>query len=337
MPDFDAVITWVDGEDQAHQQKRLAYLARERRKRQNNGTFATRFIQQGEIYYCIASILRYAPFIRTIFVVTDGQRPAFIDGFAARGLCQPDRIVVVDHRTVFAGHEDVLPTFNSLTIESMLWRIPGLGEHVVYFNDDFFLNAPAQPDQWITGEGRVRLHGRVRTVAPRLWQWRWKRWRNALKGNRYPEPSFQTAQMLSARLLGLSRYLQIPHMPYFFRRDTLAAYFESHPDVLRQQIAYRFRDLAQFAPAALANHLEMRAGCADILDTPCCAYLEPTTTATERQAAVDAVEEDRLPFGCIQSLDTYAAVEQRFFHDLLMRKFERYLPEEWIARTAGAA
>jgi hypothetical protein len=326
MADFDAVITWVDGADAAHARKRQEYMAREGRSRRTNATFETRFVQQGEIYYCIASILKYAPFVRRIHVVTDAQRPALIDEFARSGLCDPGRIEIVDHRVLFKGHEQALPTFNSRTIEAMLGRIPGIAEYFLDFNDDFFLNAPLRQEQFVDADGRVRLNGRLREVGPRLWTWRWKRLRAWLQRDRHPEPSFQLAQMLSARMLGLPQFLRTPHMPYLFRRDTLLDYFAAHPSVLERQLAHRFRDLSQFMPAALSNHLEMQAGRAIVEDVPCCAYIEPGAAAADEAAAVEAIGEESLPFGCIQSLDRYPPERQRFFHALLARKFDRFLP-----------
>ena len=54
---------------------------------------------------------------------------------------------VVDHREVFAGYEQFLPTFSSRAIESMLWRIPDLSERFLYLNDDFMLLRPVTPPQ----------------------------------------------------------------------------------------------------------------------------------------------------------------------------------------------
>ena len=64
----------------------------------------------------------------------------------------------VTHRELFEGFEDNLPTFNSLAIETLLWRIPDLAEQFLYFNDDVFLTAPIvllrRFPQWRTGFAR---------------------------------------------------------------------------------------------------------------------------------------------------------------------------------------
>jgi hypothetical protein len=41
---------------------------------------------------------------------------------------------------------EALPTFNSHAIETSLHHIPGLAEHWLYFNDDFFVGRPIRPE-----------------------------------------------------------------------------------------------------------------------------------------------------------------------------------------------
>jgi hypothetical protein len=69
------------------------------------------------------------PWARRVYVVTAAaQRPDCIG---------PDEFVV--------HHEALglrMPTFNSHAIEASLHRIPGLSEHFVYFNDDYYARRP---------------------------------------------------------------------------------------------------------------------------------------------------------------------------------------------------
>src|SRR5690606_6238916 len=87
---------------------------------------------------CLRSIRKFAPWIRTIYLVTDQQCP----GFLAPKVKSKLGVELVDHKEVFKGYENVLPTFNSLSIETALYRIPGLSSKFIYFNDDFVLVAP---------------------------------------------------------------------------------------------------------------------------------------------------------------------------------------------------
>jgi hypothetical protein len=78
---IDAVIAWVDGSDPKHRAKRKRYLADPggNAKPERAATDERRFSDNDEIRFCLRSIRNYAPWIRTIWLVTDDQVPAAID------------------------------------------------------------------------------------------------------------------------------------------------------------------------------------------------------------------------------------------------------------------
>ncbi len=132
---IDFVILWVDGNDPAWQQKWARYANDE----QNNGTAENRFRDWGLMRYWFRGVERFAPWVRKIFFVTDGQVPQWLD------LGHP-RLRLVRHEDYIPGQ--YLPTFNSNVIELWLHRIPDLGERFVLFNDDMFLTAPVGPEDF---------------------------------------------------------------------------------------------------------------------------------------------------------------------------------------------
>ncbi|WP_026069222.1 Stealth CR1 domain-containing protein [Legionella tunisiensis] len=134
---IDAVITWVDGQDPHHAEKLANYLAMAGFNRIPTAAAQTRFNESGEVDYCVLSLLRFAPWIRTIFIVTDAQTPNIVKHL--RNSPFSDKIRLIDHQEIFGEFGDSLPTFNSLSIESVLWRIPGLADNFLYLNDDFLL------------------------------------------------------------------------------------------------------------------------------------------------------------------------------------------------------
>src|SRR5689334_13268239 len=111
MSTVDAVITWVDGNDKAHAEKLARHCLKLNIKRPDEAA-PIRYNQCGEIDYCLASLLHFAPWLRTIFIVTDGQTPAIIKRMSQGAFA--DKIKVIDHREVFQGLENCMPTFNSL-------------------------------------------------------------------------------------------------------------------------------------------------------------------------------------------------------------------------------
>src|SRR5690606_17025714 len=151
---------------------------------------------------------------------------------ALRGTPWEQRVRLVDHRDLFAGYERHLPTFNSRSIISMLWRIPGLAERFVYFNDDFFLLRPVAPTDFFRGD-KVVERGGWRTQARHRWDKRLARMlgRDAREGD--DKAGNHVAQESSARIAGYERaYFRLYHNPFPMRVSTLAAFFAGQPQLL---------------------------------------------------------------------------------------------------------
>ena len=66
---IDIVIAWVDGADPIHKNKRYKFLSKSQQKILP-GADATRFHSLNEVEYCVLSILKFASFVRNIFIVT---------------------------------------------------------------------------------------------------------------------------------------------------------------------------------------------------------------------------------------------------------------------------
>jgi hypothetical protein len=300
---IDAVLTWVDGDDPAHLAKRNAYLQQLGFKPKSASD--TRFRSVGEIFYSVKSLCIFAPYLRTIFIVTDQQTPDLAgSGFFSHE--ELDRIRIVDHREIYQGYEDCLPTFNSLSIETMLFRIPGLAERFIYLNDDFFLIKLTSPDTFFPN-GNPLLRGEM-TLLPehrptkivlgflsRLL---------GLQSNKQNKDSFKLAQAVGARMAGFERrYLRIGHTPHPIRTSTLADYYRQHPDALTGNIQFRLRHADQHSPVSLANHLELKSGNCRTQKNINCLYLKSDKILfLGRKLANSADKTDKL-FSCVQSLD----------------------------------
>ncbi|MEZ5363359.1 MAG: hypothetical protein R2748_13705 [Bryobacterales bacterium] len=120
---IDAVYLWVDGAAIAGRPATLA----PHRDRDN-----------GELRYSLRSLFAHAPWVRRVFLVTNGQRPAWL-------VQSHPRLRVVSHADLFLD-EACLPTFNSNAIELQLHRIPGLSRRFLYCNDDVFFGGPVVPE-----------------------------------------------------------------------------------------------------------------------------------------------------------------------------------------------
>ena len=259
---IDAVITWVDGADPAHQQRLAAYLAQRGGARPKTA-HSTRFSDAGEIDYCIASIFRFAPWLRKIHIVSDAQAPALVQKLRNTGFA--NRISVVDHREIFAGFEQHLPTFNSRAIISVLWRIPNLSDDFIYFNDDMLLLRDVAPTDFFR-DGKIVLRGQWRAQSGNSPSQRIKAWIKSLRSTHEARVGNLDAQQASARLAGFDdRYYRLFHNPYPMRRSALEAFFALHPQLLASNVGHRLRSNEQFKTEALATHLAIASDTA-ILD-----------------------------------------------------------------------
>ncbi|MFE7326644.1 stealth family protein [Streptomyces sp. NPDC057565] len=139
----DAVYTWVDGADPEWIRRRANALGQTDYHEQ--AISAARFTSRDELRYSLRSLHQFAPWLRTIYLVTDGQVPAWLNS------AHPG-IKVVHHRDIFTD-PTALPTFNSHAIESQLHHIPGLSDHFLYFNDDVFLGRSVRPGEFFHANG----------------------------------------------------------------------------------------------------------------------------------------------------------------------------------------
>jgi hypothetical protein len=125
---IDVVYTWVNGSDPKFISSLNFYLNR------TDETISSRYFDMQQLKYSLRSLEQFAPWIRNIFLVTNGQIPDWIN------LDRPD-LFIITHKQIFKNKKH-LPTFNSAAIEMNLHRIPNLSSKFLYFNDDVALLRP---------------------------------------------------------------------------------------------------------------------------------------------------------------------------------------------------
>jgi glycosyltransferase involved in cell wall biosynthesis len=253
---IDAVFTWVDGGDTNHIEKMKPYLSGSHSW--NNEKFKTRFQQVNEIEHSIKSILKYAPYIKDIHIVTDNQKPNFLKNFIEQN--NNININIIDHKDIFDNQIESLPVFNSMSIETKLYRIPNLSEHFVYFNDDFILLNSTTPKDFFTN-GIPVLRGKWTKFDDKIL---YKVLHNKLlkalgKQTKDTKYGYKRGQQNAARLLGFkNKYLRINHTPTPMRKTSLNNFFDKNKDIEKFNAEFRFRNHQQFLIQSLANHLEIK-------------------------------------------------------------------------------
>jgi hypothetical protein len=228
----DVVYTWVDGEEPAMRAKRARFQERGTAEILDKETNASRYTSHDELKYSLRSLAMYADFVRHIYIVTDGQKPHWLDDTVSG-------ITVVDHRDIFPA--GVLPVFNSHAIETRLHHIPGLSDQYLYLNDDVFFGRRVTPEHFFHGSGLMKI-----PVSP-------------LKigvGKPHAEETATNSAGKNVRRLLLEKFGRMTtnnfmHTPLPQQRETLTRLEELFAEDVRRTMASRFRspsDIAMTAP-----------------------------------------------------------------------------------------
>ena len=122
---IDLILPWVDAGDADWINELTKYTPADIDYR--------RFQSWDNLQYVLRGIERNMPWINRVFFVTWGHLPKWLNE-------ENERLVIVKHNDYIPSK--YLPTFNSNTIEMNYWRIDGLSERFILFNDDLI---PLEP------------------------------------------------------------------------------------------------------------------------------------------------------------------------------------------------
>ena len=134
----DVVITWVDTTDEAWI-KRYENTLKKPFKRSERWSPECA-PPDAELSLCLKLIRKNMKWVRNVFIVTQQQTPE----------CITKNEILIDHSEMGLGL-----VFNALAIEPSLHKIPGLSEHFLYFNDDFYVVREVTRDLFFTDEGKT--------------------------------------------------------------------------------------------------------------------------------------------------------------------------------------
>lgn len=239
----DAVFCWVDGSDIGWLRKKEENISCDyavSHYREMNSE--VRYSQFDEIFYAVHSVRKFAPWVRNIYLLTDQQIPAWLDKNKRNEL----GITMVDHRDVFKGFEDALPTFNSMSIESMLSRIPNLSERFLYLNDDVVFTAPVSLKDFFYEDGvvvRGRLRSRVKFIDNIYRKIDWLVHRGITQRGGYVGRLGK-----SVNLPGRWSYIELGHAPHALYKVDFNRVVDR--EFIKKNIYYKFRNKNQVSPVS---------------------------------------------------------------------------------------
>lgn len=227
--EIDLVYLWVNSNDPIWQAKHDAYTGNLQTSTDINGK--GRYADNDELKYSLRSVEMYAPWVHHIFIVTDGQTPAWLN------LSNP-KVSIVDHRDIMP--ETCLPCFNSTLIEYFIYRIPGLSEHFIYANDDAFINRSAFPRDFFSPDGLPIVKLKRKPLRRIRWFLRTRIRKKPLTNYR---ANVELASQLVNRKYG-TFYSGMPHhnMDAYLKSDYRHVVEEVMPEEVQASLSHRIRN-----------------------------------------------------------------------------------------------
>ncbi len=324
MNPIDAVISWVDGYDPVYQQKLRSFCDLQHRD-QTLAVEPTRIHQVNEIHYCLHALRRFAPWIRTIYIITDQQIPSTVT--ALQGTTFGNKIKIIDQNELLRESGVELPVFNSLSIEWLIWRIKGLSNQFLYLNDDFFIIREVTPDDFFRSNVMV-LRGEWKTQADQKWLHQIKQRVRAWRGDPKSKPKanpHREWQENGARLAGWKRrFYLLPHAPFPLMKTTFETYVAHEPDALATNIGYPFRHPDQISCIPLMVHLDLKQKRVVYDSNGQTVMVNGSTHSFQKikSRLNRARGNHRVFFVCMQSMDQAPPATQRYMLDWLQQGIE---------------
>jgi len=239
MPSFpvDVVYTWVDGDDPAWLDRKE--LAQANNSANNgNGKVADeeRFRSRDELKYSLRSLQTFAPWVRTIHIVTAGQCPAWLN-------TNHPKIRLVDHKEIYSD-EKCLPTFNSSGIETQLHHVPNLADKFLYFNDDFFLGQYCEISDFFFGNGILKYFPSGQMAYE---------FDIDSSSEEYIQADKNVIELLSRDYQAVNRHI-MRHAPYASDRALLQEMEERYPREFANCASAKFRSSRDIRPVAFMQY-----------------------------------------------------------------------------------
>jgi len=300
----DVVYTWVDGSDPLHIKKRLKYQKKMERGSSKSGNLQTRWGSSGELLLSIYATRRFAPWIDKIFLITDAQCPYWLTEEKLKEL----NIIMVDHKQIFYGLENRLPIFNSISIESVLFRVPDLSEKFLYLNDDVLIINKTTVNNFFSHCGLPIYRGQWLVLEKKKRNWASqliRKIKEKVKDHlRETSDSSTAAQRRSAKKIGYKeKYFRFSHTPFPLLKSAFKSIM-SQDDIIDRNTRFRFRNRRQFSPIALVTHKLFSIGHAVHYDDQDQIYIEAGEISIRK---IEKLKKDitnkEYKILCLQSLD----------------------------------
>ncbi len=222
----DLVYLWCDGNDPEFRARKQCRLQECGLPWNEDNLGDLRYVDNEELRFSLRSVYENLPWINHIFIVTDRQVPCWLKAHP--------KLSIVDHRDILP--KELLPTFNSVTIEMYVHKIQGLSEKYLLLNDDMFIGTPLKKDFFFQGDHPI----------VRLREWKIcssiRECQSLLRGNEISD--FAKTQLRAWELVASRYKLRFPyrlsHTIDAFTKSMVASVMEKYP-VIEQTNIQPFR------------------------------------------------------------------------------------------------
>lgn len=249
--EIDFVVTWVNMDDPEWKAAFEKYS--ERKDNEKNGVSVARFRDYGFLKYWFRGVEKFTPWVRKIHFISSGNPPEWLD-------LENPKLNIVRHEDYIPS--EFLPTFNSVVIERYIHKIPGLADHFVYFNDDFYILRPLSQDRFF-------LNGLPRDIAAFQYNPSWSQFYKRIKNNiriinqhfdkkkvlekfhdKWFNKCYGSKAVMNYLLRPYSKFitLRIPHNAQPYLKRTFEEVWEAAAKELSETSVNKFRKVTDYTP-----------------------------------------------------------------------------------------
>lgn len=325
---IDLVYTWVNPHDDKRNAERAAYASATTLKEREYRAGAVRYQSRDELRFSVQNTCRRLPFLNRIYIVVGGPPLEWM-------LIDP-RITVVPQESILPP--EISPVFQSDIIEAFIHQIPGLSEHYVYANDDFFFAKRHSPTDLYDAEGRclvgvdnrfLGLWGRdkgtygamelnaVRALTKRLKLPRYVGYSGGGRNGVFDHKSSRIkATFRSIPLLNTPTHVAQPYL-----RSVWKGFHEVFTSEIRALGSERFRSERGFTINYMYHHYCRSVGKAMFRYAPQHLYLDATTPAGDRHRLLNQLLGGRdagITRFCLNDVPTGSATQWHSFVDQVL-------------------
>jgi hypothetical protein len=227
---IDIIFTWVDYKHKEWiKKKNQDAIKNNIVKHNNNNRYNSNL---NEIKYAVRSIEKYFKnkYRNIYFVTNTGKLPGFLKRH---------------HTNLIPIHYETLvgtTSYNSCTIESCLYKIPGLSEYYLYFNDDTILSKKLHINDVITKDGKLIWYSESNKIINMF--------------NTYPDLSkifkiedggCNLSRQKTYKLLKLDETPRpIAHSPKIFKKSLVEKFCHIFSKQINDQMHRKFRSIDDF-------------------------------------------------------------------------------------------